>query len=643
MDTKTFLNYFPGFCIQTFDDRKDNKDIALTSCGSPSQYTKERIQELNSKGAGIYFTPNSFPDGIRRAMACAGVNAWIVECDDLSIEEQWKNLKASPLPPSFVVQSKNSLHAYWLSHGGTIKNYQHIVKGLIKHFKGDEACKDISRVFRIPGFNHLKDRTNPFMVGIVEEHPELRYTEEEMFWNFPYEEEKRDSLILPKITGTNDFWEMLGSLDNKAVLTRLSGQPIVNGEMIEFKKRRPIGDYIYVNGEMCDAWLDENGMIGSGKHGGPTWIQWLGFYYVSKSEIARWAKDNLVEVQRWEKEHQQVNVVEKQVEEKKKSFEFITFTDVVELGYQELTKTQTNKVVSYGYLWLDDKLVGIFPSELIVIGGESGTGKTALATNIIYRASKQVKCGVYALEDRMEDYGIRALFYEINRIKKASEGNDTKNYWWNDYRLNRIKDSAYKTYLEQARTNLKNGNIFFAKVKEMMKIDLLESLILEQVKNGVNLFLVDHLHYFDLTSGKDSKSDYVEKIMIRLKTLLINTNASMILVVHYKKLEGKKPSIDSFKDSIAIPQNANYVINLWRERSIKADETELVGLRPVQKKNITHFMIPKVRNPNGEGTYKAIWNPEKGDYEDEKIDWGIGTDLQQITKSFNESTNEPQF
>ena len=93
--------------------------------------------------------------------------------------------------------------------------------------------------------------------------------------------------------------------------------------------------------------------------------------------------------------------------------------------------------------------------------------------------------------------------------------------------------------MAQAKVNLKNGNIFFAKADELIKIELLETLILEQVKQGIKLFLVDHLHYFDLSSGADSKSDYVEKIMVRLKTLLNKTGASMLLVVHYKKLEGK--------------------------------------------------------------------------------------------------------
>ncbi len=649
MSTKEFLQHFPNFMLQFFDDaevEKDKKDKSLTRCGKPTSFTKEQIKDLNDRGAGVYFTPNQFPKGKRGKELCEGINAWYVEVDGLSIEEQWKNLKASPLPPSFVVQSKKSLHAYWLAKSATIENAEKILKGLVRHFHGDSSCAEISRVLRIPGFYHKKDRDNPVLVGLVEEHPERKYDDLDMLFAFPCEEEQPKPLPKKEIK-TNDFWTMLGSLDNKSVLVRLSGQPIVNGEIFTFSKRSPSGEYIDVNGKSADAWLDEQGMIGSGKRGGPTWIQWVGFYGVDKRDIAKWAKENLIEVVQWEREQTPEVLATLKAEEQKMGFEFLTFTEVVELGYQELIQTKNEEVISYGYSWLDDKLVGVFPSELVVLGGESGTGKTALATNIIYRASKKVKCGVYALEDRLPDYGIKALFYEVNKVKKVHEGKQAKNYWWNDYRLNRITDSSFKTYLEQARVNLKNGNIFFAKVKEMMKIDLLESLIMEQVKQGVKLFLVDHLHYFDLSSDKDSKSDYVEKIMVRLKTLLNNTGASMLLVVHYKKLEGKKPGIDSFKDSIAIPQNANYVINLWRERSSdKAEEIEQLGVNliPVQKKNITHFMIPKVRNPNGEGTYKAIWNPEKGDYEDEKYEWRAGTDLDRIAKDFGgEIINEPNF
>ncbi len=116
----------------------------------------------------------------------------------------------------------------------------------------------------------------------------------------------------------------------------------------------------------------------------------------------------------------------------------------------------------------------------------------------------------------------------------------------------------------------------------------------------------------------------------------------MLLVVHYKKLEGKKPSIDSFKDSVSIPQNANYVINLWRERDAeKADKFENINGVDYPKRQITHFIIPKVRNPNGEGTYKAIWDADAGDYKDDQREWKAGTPIAETARLFGgEVVNE---
>ena len=280
--------------------------------------------------------------------------------------------------------------------------------------------------------------------------------------------------------------------------------------------------------------------------------------------------------------------------------DFITLTDVVERGDQELQSIDPNEVVSFGYEWLDDKLTGIFPSELIVLGGESGTGKTTFATNIIYKASQQHKSAIFALEDRLNDYGIKALYFEIGKIRAR---NGSKNYPWNAFRKNMIEDSFYEKIKNEAKENLKNDNVFFADVPVMMNIDLLEELIERKCQEGVSLFLIDHLHYFDFQKGDSSKADYIEQIMVRLKTLQRRTGAKIILVVHYRKLNGKKPTIDSFKDSISIVQNANYVINLWRDR----EEAE-------EENTETLIMIPKSRNPNGESTFTVEFDRKLNDY-----------------------------
>ena len=278
----------------------------------------------------------------------------------------------------------------------------------------------------------------------------------------------------------------------------------------------------------------------------------------------------------------------------------LTLTEVIKLGMEELDATRPEDIVSYGYDFLDDKLTGIFKGELTVIGGETGTGKTTLTTNIALRASKKHRVMIFALEDRLPDYGIKAIYFEMGKVRK--ERALGKNYPWNAYRRNEIKDANYKEIRNQAEKNLANENLLFENAPELVDLETLEKIIEKRTSEGVALFVIDHLHYFDLLKGDSTKADYIEKMMVSLKKLQIRVGARIILIAHYKKLDGKKPAIDSFKDAMSISQNANYVINLWRDRSEGADRTE------------TTVMIPKTRNPNGEMTMKVRFDPETNDF-----------------------------
>lgn len=237
------------------------------------------------------------------------------------------------------------------------------------------------------------------------------------------------------------------------------------------------------------------------------------------------------------------------------------------------------------------------------------TGKTQFATGICYKAaSRGIKTTVLALEDRMEDYGIKATYFELGRLRKRQ---NLHNYPWNAYRKNEITDSGYGKFREEALKNISSSNLNFVEVKKQMDIDLLERVLSEETAKGTKLFLVDHLHYLDMTAkDNSSRAEWVERMMIRIKATMNRTGARVILVVHYKKLDGKKPLLDSFKDSIAIPQNANYVLNMWRDRSENGVQYE------------THFYLPKVRNPNGETTIKLIYDPDENEYKDGMSDFG---------------------
>ena len=530
MTTVEFLKHFPDFCVQTFDDNQAEgavKDLSLTTAGKPTAYTAAKITSLNRKGAGIYFTPNAFPTGERKALLCTRVNAWIVECDDLSIADQWKNLKASPLAPSFVVQTKSSLHAYWLAKDGSINNYQAVIRGLIKYFHGDEACKDISRVFRIPGYYHMKDRDKPVEIKLVEDNAKY-YSEEEMMAAFPFKEERKVDYI--KIPGVNDFWDVIGSLDNKSVLEKLSGQPIVKGEVFTFRPRRPEGEYIDVNGQAADSWIDGAGKIGSGKRGGPTWIQWLVYYGHSKAAIAEWAKINLPEA---------------------KNFD----------GSKTLRMPTVKKDYKLRYTWgtrkMDTSFAIIKRSNFIVLAAKRSSGKTTLAFDL---ACKNAKLGhrVLFLSLEMDEHDIKD---DIGR--KYSGWTIEEEY---DDKVPEHKQIAYANKIREIESI---PTLYLRGIRRgggSSWEDILENISLF---DELDLIIIDNL---DMIDAKDREDDWARQRRV-VKEVMGFTSSRQIPVMmihHYRKTNGKDRGMDEMSGSGKIADGADRILKVTRNTDITA-------------------------------------------------------------------------
>jgi putative DNA primase/helicase len=134
-----------------------------------------QLREHNSHNRGIFFIPNG---GGNTDKEINKINAQFVERDTGTFEEQWALINSFPLRPSFVVQTKKSLHTYWLIRNGSVDKFRPIQKRLVAHFGGDPACVNESRCLRLPGFNHCKGE--PVEVKCVLYEPQNRYTQEQL-------------------------------------------------------------------------------------------------------------------------------------------------------------------------------------------------------------------------------------------------------------------------------------------------------------------------------------------------------------------------------------------------------------------------------------------------------------------------------
>lgn len=82
------------------------------------------------------------------------------------------------------MKQKKGYHCYWKVKGNaTAENFREIQTGLINKLNGDPACKDVSRMLRIPAYYHQKDPNSPFMVKTIHK-DDREFTEGQMLTAF---------------------------------------------------------------------------------------------------------------------------------------------------------------------------------------------------------------------------------------------------------------------------------------------------------------------------------------------------------------------------------------------------------------------------------------------------------------------------
>ena len=204
--------------IRIFSDKKGTgfKGKNLSFNMKDFQSKSKVLMAHNEANRGIFFVVNSGGNSDRKINK---INAQFFECDTLSLEEQLENISKFPLEPSIIVQTKKSLHVYFLIKNGKGEKFRDIQKKLAKHFNGDGSCINESRVMRVPGFYHCKE--DPVRVKCIKFNPNLFYTQEDLERELSYSESEfivnDDNYIRKEETnkaGKNLSRENLKRLDN---------------------------------------------------------------------------------------------------------------------------------------------------------------------------------------------------------------------------------------------------------------------------------------------------------------------------------------------------------------------------------------------------------------------------------------------
>lgn len=249
--------------IRIFSDKKGTgfKGKNLSFNMKDFQSKSKVLMAHNEANRGIFFVVNSGGNSDRKINK---INAQFFECDTLSLEEQLENISKFPLEPSIIVQTKKSLHVYFLIKNGKVEKFRDIQKKLAKHFNGDGSCINESRVMRVPGFYHCKEE--PVRVKCIKFNPNLFYTQEDLEKELSYSESEfivnDDNYIRKEETNKEGRNLNEGKLENVEPVSNLSKGNLERREDTRSLNEENLGESECTSNllsEISDIGIENNG------------------------------------------------------------------------------------------------------------------------------------------------------------------------------------------------------------------------------------------------------------------------------------------------------------------------------------------------------------------------------------------------
>ena len=217
------------------------------------------------------------------------------------------------------------------------------------------------------------------------------------------------------------------------------------------------------------------------------------------------------------------------------------------------------KAVDFGINYLDDAINGLLPSDFVVIGGRTGVGKSQLASLIALHNIRQKKNVYYFALEACNFETLRRLKYSL--IRQYNPNMPTYKEW-----LKGENESEMVQFEEQAKSkNLFDLNFLKTFYRKSTRFGLEElELLVDYNKETTDLFIVDHLHYFDHDTSDENIA--IRDTLKKIRDLTLEYKVPIILIAHLrKKTKTDKelvPDLEEFHGSSEITKIPTQVITL---------------------------------------------------------------------------------
>lgn len=229
---------------------------------------------------------------------------------------------------------------------------------------------------------------------------------------------------------------------------------------------------------------------------------------------------------------------------------FINSTELFLEENADRLDTRVEKLCTFGLSALDDPLLCIRPNDLVVIGADSGAGKSECAVHIARHNAKQgKKVALFYLEGGHMEAMARMKWRDICHeyfTKHHGMGIPLDYQKWSVNKdvhplIHQIEQEMYEKYKKQYKENLLLYKIEQGLSLEDFLVEILDFHGLVsgdgyQLKGKVNLdlIIIDHLQYFSLNSGENEIQE-ITKILREVKKITDTHKVPVVLISHLRK------------------------------------------------------------------------------------------------------------
>lgn len=243
--------------------------------------------------------------------------------------------------------------------------------------------------------------------------------------------------------------------------------------------------------------------------------------------------------------------------------------------------------LSTGFPLMDRMLSGLQGTQLIVIAGRPGMGKTSFAMNIVEHASakENATCLVFSMEMSAAQLGGRLLCSDSKVDMQLTRTGRMEKQHFDQMTESIRRISAWPIYVDDS-ANITVSEMT-AKARRLQRT------------SGLHMIVIDYLQLMNSAERKvENRNQEISQITRSLKIMAKELNVPVLLLSQLSRASersdaGKYPKLSELRESGAIEQDADVVIFLQREDYYPENRTE-------ENEGKATILIAKQRNgPTG--------------------------------------------